>query len=33
MPNKYNIRYLPAAQEDLLSILEFIAKDNPKVAL
>jgi plasmid stabilization system protein ParE len=29
MPDKAAIRYLPAAEEDLLSILEFIAKDSP----
>jgi toxin ParE1/3/4 len=32
MPAKATLRYLPAAQEDLLSILEFIAKDNPRRA-
>jgi toxin ParE1/3/4 len=32
MPGKATLRYLPAAQEDLLSILEFIAKDNPRRA-
>ncbi|HTY38779.1 MAG TPA: type II toxin-antitoxin system RelE/ParE family toxin [Bacteroidota bacterium] len=29
MPAKVALRYLPAAQEDLLSILEFIANDSP----
>ncbi len=29
MSVKANLRYLPAAQEDLLSILEWIAKDSP----
>ena len=33
MPGKATLRYLPAAQEDLLSILEFIAKDSPRRAL
>jgi plasmid stabilization system protein ParE len=32
MPAKYAVRYLPAAEEDLLSILEYIAKDNPRRA-
>jgi plasmid stabilization system protein ParE len=29
MRGKACLRYLPAAQEDLLSILEWIAKDSP----
>ena len=29
MPGRTTLRYLPAAQEDLLSILEWIAKDSP----
>ena len=33
MPGKYLLRYLPAAQEDLLSILEYIGRDNPGRAL
>lgn len=32
MPSEYLIRYLPAAQDDLLSILKFISQDNPKAA-
>lgn len=32
MPAKYSLRYLPAAEEDLLSILEYIAKDSPRRA-
>ena len=32
MSSKASLRYLPAAQEDLLSILEFIAKDSPSRA-
>lgn len=32
MPGKYTLRYLPAAEEDLLSILEYIAKDSPRRA-
>lgn len=32
MSAKYSIRYLPAAEEDLLSILEYIAKDSPRRA-
>ena len=31
MPAEYSLRYLPAAEEDLLSILEYIAKDSPDV--
>ena len=33
MPGKVTLRYLPVAQDDLLSILEFIAKDSPKRAV
>jgi len=29
----YQIRYLPAAQEDLLEILEYIKKDSPNAAI
>lgn len=29
MPAKVTLRYLPVAQSDLLSILEFIATDSP----
>lgn len=29
MPGEFSIRYLPAAQDDLLSILDFIAQDSP----
>ena len=30
---KSTLRYLPASQDDLLSILDFIAQDNPRRAL
>ena len=33
MPGKATLRYLPVAQDDLLSILEFIAKDSPRRAI
>jgi len=33
MPNKYTLRYLPIAEEDLISILDWIAKDSPSRAL
>ena len=33
MPTKATLRYLPAAQDDLLSILEWIAKDSPSRAV
>jgi plasmid stabilization system protein ParE len=33
MPVKYRIRYLPIAQEDLISIFDYIAKDSPERAL
>ena len=29
MPTKYTLQYLPVAQEDLISILDFIAEDSP----
>lgn len=32
MPARYFLRYLPAAEEDLLAILEYIAKDSPRRA-
>ncbi len=32
MRRKLQIRYLPAAENDLLSILAFIARDSPKRA-
>ena len=28
MPAKYTLQYLPIAQEDLISILDFIAEDS-----
>jgi len=33
MPHKFHLRYLPIAQEDLLSILDWIAEDNPARAV
>jgi toxin ParE1/3/4 len=33
MPGKATLRYLPVAQDDLISILEFIANDNPRRAI
>ena len=33
MPTEYTLRYLPIAQEDLVSIFDFIAQDSPKKAL
>ena len=33
MPGKAKLRYLPAAKADLLSILDFIAKDSPRRAV
>jgi len=30
---KYSLRYLPVAEEDLISILDWIAKDSPARAL
>lgn len=32
-PAKYTLRYLPAAQGDLISILDYIAQDSPRRAL
>jgi len=32
MPAELPVRYLPAAQEDLLDILDFIAQDSPERA-
>ncbi len=32
MPAEYTLRYLPVAQDDLNSILDFIAQDNPSRA-
>jgi plasmid stabilization system protein ParE len=33
MPDKYILRYLPAADADLVEIVDFIAQDSPKRAL
>src|SRR6266705_730952 len=33
MPGKSTLRYLPASQDDLVSILDFIAHDSPSRAL
>lgn len=33
MRKRFHLRYLPSAQEDLLSILDWIAEDSPKRAL
>jgi toxin ParE1/3/4 len=33
MPVKWTLRYLPIAQDDLLSIFDWIAQDNPDRAL
>ena len=33
MPGKYELRYLPAAEADLIEIFDFIAQDNPSRAL
>ncbi|MBI4548776.1 MAG: type II toxin-antitoxin system RelE/ParE family toxin [Ignavibacteriae bacterium] len=33
MPDKYTLRYLPAADADLVEILDFIARDSPNRAL
>ena len=33
MPSKFTLRYLPIAEEDLISILDWIAKDSPSMAL
>ena len=32
-PAKYALKYLPAAQEDIISILDYIAQDSPSRAL
>ncbi|MFI5339892.1 MAG: type II toxin-antitoxin system RelE/ParE family toxin [Candidatus Methylomirabilales bacterium] len=32
MTKPYDLRYLPAAEQDLLDILDYIARDNPDVA-
>ncbi|HEX3044275.1 MAG TPA: type II toxin-antitoxin system RelE/ParE family toxin [Bacillota bacterium] len=32
MDKKYEVRYLPAAQEDLIDILNYIKQDNPTAA-
>jgi toxin ParE1/3/4 len=32
MPAKYSLKYLPAAQEDIISILDYIAQDSPRRA-
>ena len=29
MPARYTVRYLPIAQDDLISIFDFIAQDSP----
>ena len=33
MPVKYSLRYLPIAQDDLISIFDWIAQDSPNRAL
>jgi addiction module RelE/StbE family toxin len=33
MPVKFALRYLPIAQDDLISIFDFIAQDSPNRAL
>jgi len=33
MPSKYTVRYLPSADKDLVSILDWITKDNPRRAV
>lgn len=33
MAGKYKLRYLPIAQDDLISIFDYIAKDSPDRAL
>ena len=33
MPTRYSLQYLPIAQEDLVSILDYIAQDSPSRAL
>ncbi len=32
MKGTYDLRYLPAAEQDLLDILDYIARDNPDAA-
>lgn len=32
MPNKYTVRYLPIAQNDLISIFDWIARDSSERA-
>ena len=32
MRERYALRYLPAAEQDLLDILDYIARDNPDAA-
>ena len=32
MSGRYDVRYLPAAEKDLLDILDYIARDNPDAA-
>jgi len=32
-PAKYTLKYLPVAQEDLISIFDYIAQDSPSRAL
>lgn len=32
MSKKYDVRYLPAAQQDLTDILNYIRQDNPSAA-
>lgn len=32
MSGRYDVRYLPAAEQDLLDILDYIARDNPDAA-
>ncbi len=32
MTERYPLRYLPAAEQDLLDILDYIARDNPTAA-
>lgn len=33
MPNKYSIRYLPIAEDDVFSIYDWIAGDSPARAV
>ncbi|MBU2445942.1 MAG: type II toxin-antitoxin system RelE/ParE family toxin [Bacteroidetes bacterium] len=33
MPTKHRLRYLPVAQDDLVSIFDYIAQDSPNRAL